>query len=146
MKLAEYLIERKIPTRDGKPVPIEKIIGYHVTRVENIDSILKKGFDLSNVKPLWVNDLAVSLNTKGMKAAQKYFSMVGKPFDSEKYAVLKVEVRGRFHKEYDDIRSRASTAQAYNREMIEFGYDAALLPNGHMYVYNIKAIERVTRV
>lgn len=149
MKLLKYLAEGQcIPKRAGKPVPIETIIAYHVTKVENVDSILKKGFDLFSVKPRWVNDWAVSCTVKSLQAAEKYFSMTGKPLNRDKYAVLKVIFRGRVHREYDDTSTPAlaGSPQAYNREMKGMGYDAALLPNGHMYVYNVKAIEKVTPV
>ena len=42
--------------------PVENWTAYHITRVENVDAILKDGFDLSKVKPRWVNDKAVSLS------------------------------------------------------------------------------------
>jgi len=147
MKLEKYLIEREIPMRNGKTVPIKKVVGYHVTRAENVDSILKNGFDLSRMRPNWVNDLAVSLDTKDLKSASRFFTRTGEKFDSSKYAILKVEVRGRFYdRDLDGSFILSSAPQQYNREMVRAGFDAAELPGNMVYVYNVKAIERITKV
>ncbi len=136
-------ISGHVPMRDGKPVPVETRMLYHVTRVENLPSLLKDGFDLTKVRPRWQNDYAISLSPKSnLEKAMAYFmpNIAGTTFDTQKYAVVAVTVRGRFMRDPDEVTvSGLSGAQSFTRAAIKQGYDAS----DNVYIYNPKAIGRI---
>jgi hypothetical protein len=146
-KLASDINGGKIPTRDGKPVPVKKVVGWHVTKRENVDSILKDGFDVSKINPRWNNDLGVSLSTSSLKTAAKYM-MKNTPdakFDANKYAVLEVDVSGRsYDMDKDQTLGLGTDARGYTRDAIQKGFD--LRGGAITYVYNDKAIKSVKLV
>lgn len=140
----------KVPMRDGKPVPIKTKKCWHVTKRENLDSLLSNGFDLNRTKPNWQNDYAISFDGQSLKSAMKYFTSPGKDakYDSKKYAVVEATVTGRFfdyHK--DDMYNAgrgAKTPQDYTKERVEEGWDAGSA--GAFYVYNPDAIGSIREV
>lgn len=137
----------------GDDAVTKTIKAYHVTRRENVESILKNGFDLNKVKAQWQNDHAVSLN-KGAKSASDYFSKydpkTGKPvgMDTSKYALLEVTTKGTFHSTSSGggpIES-VSGAREYTRRMIAEGLDGQEFEGGMVYVHNPKSIVSIREV
>lgn len=135
----------KVPKENGKPVPVTTKVGYHVTKRENAEKILKEGFKLDNVKPRWQNDYAVSVSMGSAKSAAAYFAKRGEKLDTEKYAVLKVTFKGRMAGDYTSTPSYASNAQDYNRRMQKEGYDAHVM-KGQAYIYNTGSIGRIEEI
>lgn len=137
----------KIPLEsDGSTVPMRTIKRYHVTRVENLPSLMDKGFDLERVKPRWANDFAVSLSgSPSLKKAMGYFTenTPGARMDTSKYAVVEVTVKGRFFKDDPFAYTHISGgARAYTRAVTAEGWDGFDQGNA-VYVYNPKAISRI---
>lgn len=121
--------------------------GWHVTRRENVDGILRAGFDSSRFTPNWQNDFALALNGSSAKAAMKYVSPAAGPdkgkFDWKKYAVLEVEYSGRDMPERESPPHSAS-ARDYTRQVVESGYD--LRGGNHVFVYNLKCLSSIREV
>ncbi len=136
-------ISGHVPTRDGRPVPVETRTLYHVTKVENLPSLLKDGFDLTKVRPRWQNDYAVSLSAKpNLEKAMAYFmpNIAGTTFDTQKYAVVAVTVKGRFMRDADEVAvSGLSGARSFTQAAIKQGWDAS----DNVYVYNPRSITRI---
>lgn len=131
-------------------IPVKTIRAYHVTKRENVESILKNGFDMSKISPRWMNDFAVSLS-RNYKGATEYFSKVDpktqKPeaFDNKKYALLEVTVRGRLGS-YDELPARiATTAREHTQDVVNAGFDGQDLDQS-LYIHNPKAITRIREV
>lgn len=137
----------KVPQEDGKPVRAKSFTGYHVTKRENLESILKNGFDLSKAKPRFLNDLAVSMTTTD-KAAKKWFTknVKGAEFDSKKYAVVEVKFKGRKLGESNIMGMGVGTndPRTYSKTVMRNGYD--LRGGSVMYLYNTKAIASIREV
>lgn len=127
--------------------PVKSFTAYHVTKRENVDQILKGGFDITKVHPQWTNDYAISLN-KGAANASAYFSKTGQQLDEKKYALLEVKVKGRL---FDS--SQGSTppvasgggAKEFTRQMVKMGYDGQHLGTMY-YIHNPKAITHIREV
>lgn len=67
-------------------------------------------------------------------------NIAGTTFDTQKYAVVAVTVRGRFMRDPDEVTvSGLSGAQSFTRAAIKQGYDAS----DNVYIYNPKAIGRI---
>lgn len=132
-------------------VPLKTYTAYHVTRRENVESILKNGFDLNKVEPRWQNDYAVSLS-RGEKAAREYFSKIdlktGKVQSmSDKYALLEVKVKGRLFKGsgFDSPVSYASSPRDWTHQLIKQGLDGQD-QGSVIYVNNPRAITSIREV
>jgi hypothetical protein len=131
--------------------PLKTFKAHHVTRRENVESILKNGFDPRKFKPQWTNDNAVSLSRGSAKAATDYFSKRdanGKPIgmDTTKYALLEVTVRGRLQPQGSgDKVGFVSSPQAFTRALIEQGYDGQNIGQT-IYVHNVGAITHIREV
>lgn len=140
-KLASDL-HGNVPTRNGKPVPVQTKTAYHVTTRENAEKILQEGFKLEKVKPRWTNDYAVSLSPTSIEKAAEY--MADKDSWSKKGLVmLAVTVKGRAFKESDDLDFYAISPQSYTRSVLKAGWDAS---NDFTFVYNPKAIVKISIV
>jgi hypothetical protein len=134
-----------ISGRTPTDAPLKTFKAYHVTRRENVEGILKAGFDPRKFKPQWQNDNAVSLS-KGAGPAAAYFSKPGQPFDTSKYALLEVTVRGRLQPQGSgDKVGYTSSPQAFTKAIIAAGYDGQDLDRT-IYVHNVGAITRVREV
>lgn len=114
---------------------------YHgVKNPDNVKKIIDGGFKLMFIKPLWMNDYAVSA-AKSKRAVEKFFG-------KRQLVILKFKFRGnvwkgdRFETLDKAIGIYASTHQAYTREVVKYGIDAA--DNGHtVYIYNPKKISNI---
>jgi hypothetical protein len=118
---------------------------YHTTKRENVESILANGFQLSKIAPRWVNDYAVScMHT--LKNATNYFTNPGKPFNTEKYAVLQLKFRGNVAGEYDQRDSHfGESPQEYTKRIIDEGIDA-YDGGGVVFIYNPSKIYQITEI
>jgi hypothetical protein len=103
---------------------------YHGVRdPKNVDKILKNGFDLREIHPIWTNDYAVSTLTSP-KAVRAFFGNLAS---------------------YDDVSGLfglAHDARDYTRKVVESGIDAVKLDSDRgahqVFVYNPKAIKKIT--
>lgn len=116
---------------------------YHVTTKDNLESISKNGFDLSKVKPRWMNDYAVSLSTT-QADAEKFFSKPGQSLD-DKYVVLAVRVKGRFAPSNKSPVMSATGPKDYTKQMIANGVDG-LAMNAAYYIHNPSSIQSIRPV
>lgn len=114
---------------------------YHgVKKAENVKKILDGGFKLIFIKPLWVNDYAVSA-TKSKASVKKFFG------NRQNMVILKFKFRGnvwtgdRWDSLKDDINSFAGSPQQFTRDVIAAGVDAA--DQGYVYIYNPKKISNI---
>ena len=116
---------------------------YHGTPDKNVDKILKSGFNLSYIKPRWVNDYAISaLTTK--KGVEKYMrpgiSILKFKFSGNVY-FYEYMGSGPYEGEF------SSNARDYNRKMLAAGIDASMLHSERgpyqYYVYNVKKISNI---
>lgn len=140
-KLYKYLNE--IEDVDEPSVKNQSIFLYHGTKEANVDKILKSGFNLSFIKPRWINDYAISaLTTK--KAVEKYM----RPGT----AVLKFKFSGvvffyEYFGEGPDAARFAKDARTYTRKVVASGIDAARIYSDRgpyqYYVYNPKKISNI---
>jgi len=136
-KINEYLIE------SDDSIKNQTLWLYHGTKEENVDKILKSGFNLSFIKPRWINDYAISaLTTK--KAVEKYM----RPGT----AVLKFKFSGvvffyEYFGEGPYVAQFASNAREYTRKVVGDGIDAARIYSDRgpyqYYVYNPKKISNI---
>ena len=100
-------------------MPTTKTV-YHGTTRENADAILAHGFSLDQVKPRWVNDLAVSAFTSELHV-RRYLR------NRDELVVLRLKVRGRWLRRrifQSGPVEHTTDAQEYTRRMIEAGIDA----------------------
>ena len=133
----------EIEDQDEDQVKKQTLWLYHGTLKKNVDKILKGGFNLSFIKPRWINDYAVSaLTTK--KAVEKYM----RPGT----AVLKFKFSGvvyyyEYFGEGPDAARFAKDARTYNRKVVASGIDAARIYSERgpyqYYVYNPKKITNI---
>jgi len=115
---------------------------YHgVKDPKNVDEILKRGFDLSRIHPIWTNDYAVSTMTS-QKAVRAFFG--------KNVPVLELEFDGNLAS-YDDVSGLfglARDARDYTRRVVGEGIDAVQLDSDNgahqVFVYNPKAIKKIT--
>ncbi len=121
-------------------MPTTKTV-YHGTTRENADAILADGFSLDQVKPRWLNDLAVSTFTA--ESAVRSF------FGRRETVVLRLKVRGHILRlasfEQGPVEG-AADAKDYTRRMVDAGVDAVHREGGAVYIYNLDTIQSVEEV
>lgn len=116
----------------------KKLIFYHgVKNSENVNKILKDGFDLNAVKPLWTNDYAISVLTDP--------NSIRKFFGNKDIPILKLEFEGNII-DFGKLGVSAKTPQDYTRQVIGQGIDAVRLEGDRKqaFIYNTKAIKKIT--
>jgi len=116
---------------------------YHGTPEKNVDKILKTGFNLSFIKPRWINDYAVSaLTTK--KGVLKYMRPGIVPL---KFKFSGVVFFHEYMGEGPDSARFAKDARTYNRKVLASGIDAVRLYSERgpyqYYVHNVKKISNI---
>lgn len=134
----------KIPVVRGKEVKSKSHVGYHVTKRKNLESILKEGFSLRRVKAQWANDHAVSLASSAKQAAD-WFTGRKRKFDSDKYVILKVRMKGRVGNAEDVDPGYYSSARDFTGRVVRAGWDAGKVGTT-TYIYNTKSIESISEV
>jgi hypothetical protein len=119
----------------------KKMFLYHgVKKQENVDSIIKNGFDLRKINNLWVNDYAISTLTTP--------AAVYKFFGKKDITVLKLEFDGVIATSEDVRHIQVSDAKDYTRKVVAMGIDAVMLDGTgarQVFVYNTKAIKKISK-
>lgn len=127
---------------------------FHMTKEENIDSILKNGFDLNKIKPNWMNDYAISFG-KNKKYTIQYFTK-GNGSIPDNLTLLKIKFDGNiisynnFQESNSETNSRLThpniskleQAKNYTKNVLKQNIDAIDL-GMVVYVYNIKSIKDI---
>lgn len=122
----------------NEKVEHRKKVFYHgVKKHEDVDKIIKNGFDLTFIKPLWSNDYAISVLTTPQDV-RKFFG--------KDVPVLKLEFEGDIAGPDDFNNVYSNSPQDYTRKIVASGIDAVQLGGngGQFFIYNPKAIKRVT--
>jgi len=116
---------------------------YHgVKKAENVDKILKGGFKLIHINPLWQNDYAIS--------AVRTKKQVADFFGRRIVTVLKFKFSGNVFMldQFDTIGPEyvgfPNSPQQYTRNLVKEGIDAVALHGGIQYfIYNPKKISNI---
>lgn len=120
----------------GHDMPRKKLTLYHgVKNAASVPDILKNGFSLSKIKPLWTNDYAISA-LPSAKAVAKFFG--------KNVPILKIEFDGVVVSPRD-VRITASSAEEYTKKVLDQHIDAVMLDgtSRQVFIYNIGAIKKV---
>lgn len=120
----------------------KKLVLFHgVKKLEDVDSIMKNGFDLSKIKPLWQNDYAVSTLTT-WKSVKRYFG-------DKQAAILRIEFDGTVASHDEVSIGWVRDAKDYTDKVIKQGIDAVMLGGEgarQVFIYNVEAIKRITKL
>lgn len=115
----------------------KKLTLYHgVRKSENVDTIIKNGFDLTKINPLWNNDYAVS-TLKNPNTVLRFFG--------RNVPILKLKFDGVIATVSEVGYIEAKTPQDHTRQVLAMGIDAMVLNDkSQVFIYNPKAIKEIT--
>ncbi len=114
---------------------------YHgVKNRGDVDAILRDGFDLDKIRPIWNNDLAISTMTSS-DAISKFFG--------GKVPIIKIEFEGNISDIEDIGHLTSKDAEDYTGQIVELGVDAVRLGGSgarQVFIYNTDAIKKTTLI
>ena len=135
---------------------------FHMTKKENVDSILRNGFDITKVRPRWMNDYAISFMkkkndalgffTKGRFSGNEEIDsnlvllkckFIGTIISQD--ATDKIEINSNVYDRKSGRMIRLNNleiAKIYTEKILQHKIDAVEAGNA-IYVYNPKTIKNI---